>query len=1387
MRKRAQRKTTEEPLKIVEKPKIVEKKIRLKKKWYVAFSLIIIFFMVIFLNSYFNIISGDAINPEGDSLSTTYYLSGPDPYYNMRLVEETVRTGEYPFYAERDPLLNYPLGRSGGRAPLLNMMAIGFSRLLTPFMSEPDALGYSMQFIPALFGALLVFPVYFIGKTLFGRKEGILAALLVALIPIHIGSGHGSAYGLFDHDSFNLFLFFLTFLFLILSIKEKNLYRSIFFAILSGLSLASLNMVWVEAQFLFAVIAIYAVVQMIIDIFNSEMNWKVVQNLIIILFSGYLISLPVRFARYGLRADIQLLLTIGVAIFGGLYLILDKKKIPWVVSLPSIFCIGGFAAAFLYFLEEIIVVFPALSQLRRLSEILYGSGIYGSKVDLTIAEAGTANISKTVMSYGPALYWLAWAGLVLLIYYYFKEKHRRDYLFIFIIFLINIWLAGTAGRFLNDIVPLIAILAAWIAWFVIEKADYKQMIRNIRNTGGGLRGLRRGIKIYHLLGILFVVFLILMPNSFLALDAAVPGAVTKNGTSNMKIDYFGEDFSGAFGSSSYKEQYWVNAYNWLNDQDTNIDDPSQRPAFISWWDYGFYASAVSGHPTVADNFQDGIPPAANFHTSKSEKEGVSVWIIRLMEGDKEGNGGKLSTDVIEILEKHVGKNHTNDIVGWVEDPTTSPSYLSPIGEEYDKKLSENVKVGEQWPENAMYHDITDIFNSTLDDEGITWLYHDIQESTGYSIRYYGVEGYDVGIFNIFAFLADKSIILYALREAGGTEFPNPEDDFIRIKYSGYKVNTDGSRGDEQEWTAEELNALDESELRRIAITNTPSEEKEDYYKTMFYRTYIGNIPEGLENQLSQLPCWGMKHFTAEFISDYPYYNAQRSAVVIAKYYEGAILNGTVDFMGDPLDNHQIFVLKDIDYGTQPLPVDHDNATLDNKSFNLIAPAGNISLQIRRNIELGASAFAVKTIKFNSTTDSQFFPITDDDAMRKSDNYMRTINISIEPGSIKGYVYKDNDNKEGYNESVDTPLPDVNITLIEVNKFDSDTGQPLEYGGFRELITDENGFYNSTNLRPGIYLAQATLNDFLIHEGYVFISIGDNTYNITKPQLGNVEGTVYYDENGNNELDSGEELEDVDIELLYPKADLTPINVDALKTNATGKYSFTDLIPGDYILNLTKLNITTGFFDYALNEPITIEENKTIKVNVSMELAPVEIIGLARYQNKTISNLSIRFTEDESVANNTAEFITLDTNQNGLYRGDISPGSYNVTVDETTDQGVFTYEGKLQVKMGEGIKSYDISLIKESMTIIGNTQYSGVNIGNITIRFSPNVEIENNTAVSGVTTSGEDGFYKIELIKGSYVVLVDQVVNETGQEVTYTFEGTYDVLGPSRYDISLTKE
>ena len=1345
MRKRAQRKSIPVEVKHIPEPiKPEKKRFKMKKNWWIAVSLIAIFFLVLTLNAYFNISSGFAVNPTGETLSEKFYLSGPDPYYNMRLVEVTTETGEYPFYQTTDPLLNYPLQVTGKRAPLFNMMAIWFSRLLVPFMDEMNAVGYSMQFVPALFGALLVFPVYFIGKELFGRKSGLIAAFLVAVIPIHLGSGHGSAYALFDHDSFNLLLFTLTFLFLIKGVKERDTKRSIIYALLGGVALAALSMTWVEAQFLYVVVAIYAIVQMIMDIFTNKAEPRVTLVPIIILFAGYGLSLPVLISRATFTLSLPFYLCIGVAAFGLLYFFLHRKKIPWIISLPAIFSIAGVVLIFLYFIKSITAYLPFLSALEQISDILRGIGIYGQKVSLTVAEASTSNISRSVMSFGPTVYWLAWAGFVLLLYLYVRQKWRREYLFLIVLFIINIWLAGTAGRFLNDSVPMITILAGWVIWIAIDKVQFKQMIRNIKNAGGGLRGTRRGIKAFHILGFIFVVFIVIMPNALLAFDAAIPSAATKNGTSNMKTDYFGEDYGGAFGSGLYTEVYWVDALSWLNKQDTDIEDPADRPATISWWDYGFYESAVGDHPTVADNFQTGIPPAANFHTSTSEKEGISIWIIRLLEGDLKDNDGEFSSDVIEMLKERVGENETNNITTWMKDPTTCPSYNTPIGEKYRTEESDLLLVGEQYKQNAFYHDITGLLNNTLDDEGITWLYHDIQELTGYSIRYYMVEGYDINIFAIFTFLADKGIHGYL----------TSEDDFFITWYE----DSDGNQ-----YTLEEVQNFTQEEIRDIQEKGglePRTEWKDAFYNSMVYRTYLGPIPKDIfeqspndGNQLMSSGYYGptayMKHFALEYLSPLGYARGAGRvctncrAVVIAKYYEGAFINGTVTANNTPLQFVNVEVLDEYNIPHEVVLTD------ENGNFSVTAPGGNITLRFTYAREV-----LLDEITFNQTNNTLFSPISDEEAMRLTD-YHREINFSFNLSTLEGFVYEDVNDNGSYEPNIDTPLSGITVELTD------------EYGLFpspEPVETDENGHYKFADLFSSKYRIRVIEDGFELHNKAVVLNPGYRSYNVSKPKLGGVEGYIYLDKNINLEYDAGEEMANADVDLIY---DVNNMLVDSITTDDTGHYNFGSLIPGDYSLFVTLENSTTGYHDYEKLELITIEENTTIMDNISVDLATITVSGNTIHDGENVGGIEIEFMPELSVANNTASVATVTSDENGSYTAELKPGTYNITVDATVDVGIFSYSGTLELTKGEGMKSFDIQLTKESITVSGHVSYEGVNKENITIVFTKIYEPSFETSA----ISDENGFYTAELIFGEYQTDVHQMVEEGGESINYNFVGS----------------
>ncbi len=1399
MRKRAQKKSKPEIVK-QKKPRHINKKqpekvekFSLSKNGWVAITLVSIFVLVLLLNTFFNFTSGVAYNPDGDDLKK-YYLSGPDPYYNMRLVEETHAAGEYAFYGNADPLLNYPIGRAGGgRAPLLVMSSLGFSKLLTPFMDEIDAIGLSMQFVPALFGALLVFPIYFIGKTVFSKKAGLMAAFFLAIIPVHIGSGHGSAFSLFDHDSLNLLLFFLTFLFLILSIKEKNSTRSILYAVLGGIPLAGLSMVWTEAQFLYVVIAAYAFVQMIFDIFLNKIELRVFRSSSIILFTGYLVSLPVIATRSaGLPLDIPLFLALGVTVFGLLYYFFGMKRIPWTLSLPGVFLIGGIGLSVLYAQSIGLIRISFMSSLNKLARVIFGSGVYGNKVSMTIAEANTYQISNTVMSFGPALYWVGWAGLLLMFYLYYKDKMKREYLFLITLFIIDLWLTSTAGRFINDMVPLIAILSGAVVWFALDRLDYKQMVRNIKSAGGGIRGFRKGAKILHIFVILFIGFVIILPNVFLVLDAAVPNKIYEedNELKRLKWDIFGDGHSGAFGLSVAKEKYWLDAFSWLSKQDTNIPKPEDRPAFISWWDYGFYEVASGKHPTVADNFQDGIPPASNFHTATSENEAVVVWICRLLEGE-DRNNGKLSDETKNALEKHLGKSHMQNITTWAENPQDSPSYGKPIQEEYQKYFEEDIDsskliVGAQWSENAFYHDMVDLLvkdeNTSISDEKITSLYHDIQEATGYSIRYYGVEGYDKQIFNIFAFLSDKSLILVG----------SPEDEFVKITYEGvdYSTYTDGQQisGDFEEY----LNFAD-SKKRYVQITNTGQSYKDPFFNTMFFKTYYGIYKTDQQgnkqiwNDNLQYPCVGMKHFYGEYISNFSkpelQYNYNgKAAVVIAKYYEGAILNGTISFMNESQQGFNVVVLKNLSYPAKigevelgEVPINHDSDTTNSfGNFSVISGAGGY-LQISKN--LGQTSFTLKNITFNGV--DEYAPISDSDAMRKSSNYERFLNISIDPAQIEGVIYNDTNDNGVFDKEIDEPLKDVNVMVQEIKKIEDD--KITEQGTENTSTTDENGSYSFSGLIPGLYRVFAYDDEgYTIHLNDIQLYEGKKEYNFYKQRPGDIEGTVYYDSNFNNKFDSGEEIDDADVTLSYNNK-----KVMDTKTDSTGKYSFESLKSGwsfagtnvnEYTIEVTKSP------NYEFSGTVFAPENDTKSFNISMDLIPVTVTGDTIYQGKGIEGVSIEFTKDGLVDDNTAEDQSVTTTSDGSYSVDLRPGSYNITISKTITQGteeILVYRADmdtLELTKGEESTTKDFTLIKETVAVSGTVTYEEGLAEGVVVTFEPYDEI---TGTSASIVSDENGTYSAEIMTGNYSIQA-RGFNLTGNNHNYT---GYESINVYETDIS----
>ena len=542
----------------------------------------------------------------------------------------------------------------------------------------------------------------------------------------------------------------------------------------------------------------------------------------------------------------------------------------------------------------------------------------------------------------------------------------------------------------------------------------------------GFHGLRKGIKYQHILGICFVVFVLILPNTFLAIDAATPPS--------MDEKVFGKGFQGAFGNSVGQQVYWADVCHWLSQQDTEIENPAERPGILTWWDYGFYLSAMSGHPTVADNFQNGIQPASNFHTAQSEEEAVAVLIIRLTDGVKEpkGLGGKLSQEAKNVIRKHfptytIENNETGNetvdraqlLIDILEDPTNNaPSSHTLISPEYGNTQLQKT------PWNAMYHDATDIIME-LDDEEITNLYMDMMEATGYSIRYYGIESRDMrSIFGVFPFLSDKSIHGHVTLE----------DDWYKTVYVDTKTN--------REYTESQLNNMTPQQFSEMDIT-TRTIRKQLYFNSMAFRTFYGFTPDNTDPE-NRIPTYMMRHFRAVYITPY---------VSIAKYYEGAKVNGTVKVGGLGYDGSMVFVLDE--YG-----IPHDFDIVKNGKFELITPAGEITLMLH----IGQNSLD-KEISLGM--------VSEEEATRQVEsNY--TANFEVNLSSINITV-------TGVYES------NMNLTIS------SQVYPSMQFG--KESIT--NSTYEFKNLIPDNYnIIVTNRTGTQIVDEYIFIQPDANSYNIS---------------------------------------------------------------------------------------------------------------------------------------------------------------------------------------------------------------------------------------------------------------------------------------------------
>ncbi|MBT7938018.1 MAG: hypothetical protein HN696_02525, partial [Euryarchaeota archaeon] len=659
---------------------------------------------------------------------------GSDPWYMKRAVDYILaQHAHFIFDADRA----YPIGGINPRPPLFAWsLALG-GIVIAPFVgvAPSEAVWWSVAGLPALYGALTVFPLAAIARNQIGKGAGVISAWLIALMPGHVSH---STFALADHDAFVLLFLSLGMHYYLKAIQHGGSERmvktiswrpshlfgamkavckakptAVGYSILAGMAIATVALGWKGFVYGPAIIFGAFALQLLLNLFRRRDSTILATLNIVMLSIVFLLPMPFyAHPQLGLVWDASgfqpMFYIFGFTLLAAFVVVAFRDK-PWLM----VFGTG---------IGMVLCVLAVLAALQALNvyngwDVLFTGGYYFSKNKIfgTIAEAQAPSRGTLFASFGPLVFiaalaaglWALWQGV----------RHKKQtHLVLAIWVLLGAYMAWQAGRFIFNATPAMTVLGSWAIVGVWKGSGAGNITKEwrrigIRTPGDRFTSARKAVWRTPAFSALGLVMLMLMSqHATYGVDAGIPrGSDAKDEIDStifhLTPDMFRFDiwdfsvmdntpyedgsswYMGAFGPG-FNGWGWNTAYDWLANQDLTHDESTEqscekvegtwkdgvchqkfgdRPAFVSWWDYGFQALAQGQHPSVSDNFQSGIPATGNMLLSRSQEDLVGLFIWQLTEGDlaySSMNSGEyeLSAPVNRVLGEHLSEAELKEYI-----------------------------------------------------------------------------------------------------------------------------------------------------------------------------------------------------------------------------------------------------------------------------------------------------------------------------------------------------------------------------------------------------------------------------------------------------------------------------------------------------------------------------------------------------------------------------------------------------------------------------------------------------------------------------------------------------------------------------------------------------
>jgi len=575
-----------------------------------------------------------------------------DAYYYMRNIENLVHN--FPHFNVSDPYVLYPGGGMGLTRPFFAWLIAGAILLFKGAAASLQSMEAVAAYMPAILGSLTIIPMYFIGKELFNRWAGVIAAAVVVILPGEFL--HRSLLGFTDHHIAEVLFSTTCLLFLIMAIKRARereisfshvlsrdwptITKPLVYAVLAGVFLGIYLLTWRGGLMFIFIIFLYLVIQFVVDhlrrkstdhlcIVSTPLFVMAFFMLLFLLISGSLDSLSI------VSLLVAILVPIVLSIISRLMASRALKPVYYPLVLLGL---AGIGLAILHAAN------PSL-----LGSMLHQFYIFSpSGASLTVMEAtpilapqGTFTLSMAWANFTTSFF-ISFIALIMLAFVVVKQRSADKTVFLVWSVVMLVAVLGQR-RFGYYYAINAALLSGYFSWKMLDIAGLGKLLTKPREVVEAVKKFKkkkqktrerakpktfmqpRGVWVSVIVVGIVLFFLVIFPNVGLWKDTPT------NLGGGLNIGFT----KPLAQQGPIMDSGWYNSTLWLKDNSpepfadpdlyyelyppkNEFEYPDTAYGVMSWWDYGYFIMQIAHRMPNANPTQARAREAGQFFTAQNE-------------------------------------------------------------------------------------------------------------------------------------------------------------------------------------------------------------------------------------------------------------------------------------------------------------------------------------------------------------------------------------------------------------------------------------------------------------------------------------------------------------------------------------------------------------------------------------------------------------------------------------------------------------------------------------------------------------------------------------------------------------------------------------------------